>query len=145
MSLQHPIHLSEVHSELSCILYAVQTGLKDLGVTVHIDYNQYTYLGVRIELWPRSSAEETRKQITAIVARLQHGILHDEYDYRFNAVAYPPLDSDLRGWDHYEISATLDMQHWPHRRTNGWDMQQKPLEWPISAARAAAAPPAHRQ
>ena len=50
MSLYRPVPLGDVHSELSCILFATQTALNDLGVTVEIDYNQYTYLGVRIDL-----------------------------------------------------------------------------------------------
>jgi hypothetical protein len=132
MSLQNPIKLSEVHSELSCILFAVQEGLKDLDVTVEIDYNQHTYLGVKVDLWPHPSAREMRKKIIAVVARLQHGILWGEYDYRFTGVSHPPLDSNLEAWERYEVRATLDLFHWPHRRPYGWEDRQKPLEQRLS-------------
>lgn len=121
MTLYCPVPLGEVHSELSCILFAVQTGLQDLGVTVEVNYNQFTYLGVTVDIWPHPDVKEVKRKITAVVARLQRGIIHDEYDYRFRSVAYPPLDADLTSWEKYEVSAALDMHHWPHRKPHGWD------------------------
>lgn len=128
MSLYFPIPLGDVHSELSSLLYAVQEGLKDFGVTVEIRYNQYTYLDVMIDIWATSDNERMRVKIEGIVARLQHGILWGEYDYRFQGVAHPTLEH-LDGYDKFEIVARVDLGHWPHRRPHGWEVVSSLSEW----------------
>jgi hypothetical protein len=138
VTLRNPVSLGDVHSELSCLLHAVQTGLKDLGVTVEINYNQNTYLDVVVDIWNVADPKKNRLKIEAVVARLQHGILHDEYDYRFRGICHPVL-SQIQAYENLQVVASVDLCHWPHRRPHGWEEPKARFEWPLSGAGKAAA------
>lgn len=106
MSLQHPVPLSDVHSELSCLLFATQEGLKDLGVSVKIEYNQYTYLDVLVEVW---GTRDMVKRVQAVVDRLNHGILWDGYDYRFRGVSHL-TNANIEAFTSCEVRASVNLR-----------------------------------
>lgn len=131
MSLSHPVRLGDVHSELSCILYAARQEFSDVGgmLGFRLSYDESTYLDLTIEFW--GTAAEKKRIAEILVLRLQRGIMVGGYDYRFRSVSHNSWFTDEIE-PHYVV-ANVDLCHWPHRRTSGFDGYKDALEWPPSA------------
>jgi hypothetical protein len=138
MSLMEPVPLGDVHSELSCILYAARQELRDVGGMLGFDlrYSESTYLSLVIEFW--GSASEKKRICEILVLRLQRGLIFGEHDYRFRGISHSTNFTDHIE-PHY-LSASLDLGHWPHRRPYGWEPPLKPSECSSSSRRAAPQP-----
>lgn len=119
MSLSCPVRLGEVHSELSCILYAAQQEFKDVGgmLDFRLTYSQFMYLQLEASFW--GTAEQKQRIVEILTLRLQRGIIHGAYDFRFNTISYSTHFTEHIE-PHY-LTASVDLFHWPHRRPHGWD------------------------
>jgi hypothetical protein len=93
--------LIEVHSALASLLYACNEELRDLGGFCELRYTSGIYLTLEVECSSNKAAD-------AIVARLCHGVLWGEYDYRFKGVCKPLGYEDGQ---RRTINASVDLHH----------------------------------
>lgn len=126
MSLSTPVKLMDVHSELSSILFAVRKEFEGVGgmLDFELRYREGIYLQLQSSYW--GTAEQKKKITEILTLRLQQGILWGEYDYRFEGISYSTHFTD-HVEPHY-LTATVDLNHWPHRKPHGWTPPVKPSE-----------------
>lgn len=139
MSLQEPVPLSDVRSELSCLLFAAKEAFDDFNWSIdfQITYNSYTYLQLEARVY--GTVEEKKKRVRLVVDRLAQGILWGEYDYRFMGSSYSTHYTD--DYQPHIVSATVNTGHWPHRRPHGWEPPVSPSERSSSSAEVRPRPP----
>ena len=140
MSLSDPVDLGDIHSELSCILFAVRTEFRDVGgmLDFKICYTEATLLQVVCSYWGSSIQ---KKRITDILKlRFARGIVHTDYDYRFDGVSYSTHFSDYV--EPHVLTANVRLydrhrngNHRKRRSTTGLERPQNaprpPYEWPV--------------
>ena len=97
---RHRVSLFDVHGSLSALCYAIQKALDPIICEVTAEWRNSTYLSVRIECYSK------RKQL--VIDRLMHGVLVEDYDYRFK-LAYSTMKEEPDDW--IFITAYPDIHH----------------------------------
>jgi hypothetical protein len=107
-----------------------------------IEISYHDQIGIQLKIGVWGTAEQKKRLTELVVLRLQRGIIWGEYDYRFRGVSYGTHYDE--SYKPHWILATLDLQHWPHRRPRGWEPPLSPSERSYSSGRVLApATPRH--
>ena len=81
--------LMDCHSKLSELSFAVKLTLEPIPVGIVVEWQEGTYLAVKVECRERDKQQ--------VVDKLNHGALGGGYDYRFS-VSYPTGKADPLDW-----------------------------------------------
>jgi hypothetical protein len=139
--MDEPVSLGEVHTELSHLLFAARSEFRGQlegmpMLTIKILYQEGTNLSLEFGFY--GTAVQKRRNADIIRMRLQRGIIHSDYDYRFDGIQVPSQFTD-----HGEafISAAVRLydrhRNGGHRKARGtpFDRPQNapkpPYEWPV--------------
>ena len=94
----------DIHHELSHLLHAAKKEFQDIyNVFCKLTYDEHVYLVLELTCY----AKDQRK----VVDRLQHGILHGRYDYRFLGIAYQTIYENTPYHERVWINATVDLKN----------------------------------
>lgn len=104
-SMCREIPLSHVHTLFSGLLVAAKHAIPQ-ALGLRVIYDNHTYL--QLKVMTRSS------QVEIISAILMHGLLHEDYDFRFSGTSYPsyaepPEKRNI--YDSAEVYGILDLQY----------------------------------
>ena len=93
--------LMDVHSSLSHLVFATRKTFEPLNLLVRIEWTELTHLCVKVE------CKERDKRM--VVDCLKHGVLVDDYDYRFSSVSFQTDRIDPNDWT--EVRAYPNLSH----------------------------------
>lgn len=98
--VRHRVSLFDVHGSLSALVFAVNKALDPIMCEVTAQWKNGTYLSITVEVRAK------HKQL--VIDRLSHGVLVDDYDYRFS-LSYATMPEEPDDW--IFITAYPDMHH----------------------------------
>lgn len=96
------IPLLVLHGALSAIPYAIQQSMPEVPMDITVQWRNSTHLTVLVETYGR--------WVERVVAQLNHGVMPDEYDYRFKAVGHP---TGFEPGDYVTVSGMMALSHVP--------------------------------